>query len=140
MKALAFAFIIVLFAGGGCASNGGGNGDGSGGVGDGGGTRAASDCTGSFHTSCDVPNDNGAHTCSDFAAISTAGVEQANTWCTNPTYVGGTVLPCCNHAGAVARCVFSPTEGGTSTEWFLSGSVAAAQSACAGKSGAFTAL
>jgi hypothetical protein len=56
------------------------------------------------------------------------------------TQVSGTLLnACCNPKG-IARCIFTPAAGGTSTEWFLSGSVAAAQSACAGKNGNFTAL
>lgn len=145
MKYLVLAVCLVGCGGGGnpggVGGNGGSAGNGGGSGAGGGGTSGAPDCGGGLETSCDVPSDNGAHTCSDYVAISAAGVQQANTWCTNPSYVGGTVLPgCCNHDGAIARCVFSPTEGGTSTEWFLSGTVAAAQSACDNESGAFTAL
>jgi hypothetical protein len=97
-----------------------------------------SSCGGSFETSCDLPNDNGAHTCYDVVEGDAAAVQQAKTTCSSAPSNGTVLSACCNHDGAVARCVFTPTSGGQSTEWFLSGTVAAAQSACAGKNGTFT--
>lgn len=104
----------------------------------GGGDAGASDCGGSLETSCDVPSDNGAHTCYDVVAVDDAGLARAKTTCAGSATSGSVLGGCCGHDAAVARCVFLPTEGGTSTEWFLSGSVAGAQSACASKGGTFT--
>jgi hypothetical protein len=103
-------------------------------------TNGTDACGGSLASSCDVPNDNGVHTCYDVVSTDGTALQQQKTNCASAA-TGGTVLPgCCSHAGAIARCVFVPTVGGTSTEWFLSGPVANAQSACSGKNGAFTAL
>ncbi len=108
-------------------------------VGCGNGT-GSSQCASNIETSCDVPNDNGAHTCYDVTGLNgDGGVQASNVVCTGTAH--GTVLTsCCNHAGAIARCVFMATNGATSTEWFLSGSVSDAQSACSGKQGTFTTL
>jgi hypothetical protein len=101
---------------------------------------ATPDCTGPFESSCDLPNDNGLHTCYDVVVADAAGVRETKTTCAGPPS-GGTVLPaCCKRDGAIARCVFMPTHGGVSTEWFFSGSVATAQASCDSKSGTFTAL
>jgi hypothetical protein len=102
---------------------------------------AAIGCGSAATSSCDLPSDNGVHTCYDVVVADAAAVQREKTSCAGPAS-NGTVLPaCCNHNGAIARCVFTPSVGGaTSTEWFLSGSVATAQSSCSSKSGAFTAL
>jgi hypothetical protein len=105
----------------------------------GGSSGGASDC-GTFEASCDVPSDNGVHTCYDVVVADAAAVQQAKTTCASQATSGSVLAGCCNHDVAVARCIFSPTQGGTSTEWFLSGTVASAQSACASKNGAFTAF
>jgi hypothetical protein len=109
-------------------------------LGCGGSSSSSSDCGGAFAASCDVPSDNGVHTCYDVVAVDAAGAQQAKMTCAGQT-TNGTVLPaCCTHDGAVARCVFTPTVGGMSTEWFLAGTVSTAQAACASKNGTFTAL
>jgi hypothetical protein len=109
-------------------------------LGCGGSSSSSSDCGGAFETSCDVPSDNGVHTCYDVVAGDAAGVQQAKMTCAGQATNGTVVSGCCTHDGAVARCVFTPTVGGMSTEWFLSGTVTAAQSACTSKNGTFTAL
>jgi hypothetical protein len=109
-------------------------------MGCGGASNDTQSCGGMLESSCDLPNDNGAHTCYDVVVGDAAALQQAKTSCSSQT-TGGTVLgACCSHAGAIARCVFMPTSGGMSTEWFLSGTVAAAQSSCTSKNGTFTAL
>jgi len=104
-------------------------------------TSGTNNCAGSLEESCDVPNDSGGgHTCYDVVTVDAAHLQQAKMTCTFAG-AGGTVLSgCCSQTGAIARCVFQPSVGGTSTEWFLSGTVANAQSVCSGKNGAFTAL
>ena len=109
-------------------------------MGCGGGSNDTSNCGGTFETSCDLPSDNGAHTCYDVVENDPAGVQQTKTTCSSAPNNGTVLSACCNHDGAVARCVFTPTSGGQSTEWFLSGTVAAAQDSCTNKSGTFTAL
>lgn len=105
-----------------------------------GGTPKPGECGGELVTSCELPADRGAHTCYDVVSIDAAHAADANRTCVGP-YSNGTVIPaCCNHSGAIARCVFRPSAGGTSTEWFLSGSVADAEGVCQSKSGTFTAL
>jgi hypothetical protein len=108
-------------------------------IGCGGGSSGTASCGGEFEVSCDVPNDNGVHTCYDVTALDGPGLQQAKMTCTGPG-TNGSVLPaCCNHDTAIARCLFS-TASGSSTEWFLSGGVGQAQSACQGKTGVFTSL
>ncbi len=101
-------------------------------------TSSTADCGAPFETSCDVPSDNGVHTCYDVVVADAAALQRAMSTCAGQATNGTVLSACCNHANAVARCVFTPTSGGTSTEWFLSGTLTTAQSACAGKGGAFT--
>ena len=109
-------------------------------IGCGGDSSNGISCGGTVETSCDVSNDNGLHTCYDYVAPDAASLQTAKSDCTSAR-ANGTVLPaCCDHSGAIARCVYTPTIGGTDTVWFLSGTVAAAQSACSSQNGAFAAL